>query len=601
MPHLPRALLLVSQASPSTTALWIALLLAQGLFPLATVYLTRALVDRLATAVQAGGDPGLFGQTLVLALAYGAVSLLVELAASGARWVRTAQAERIKDHVADLVHERSVAVDLAFYESPEFYDRLHRARDESGDRSIALLESFGGVAQTSITLVAMVGVLLPLGPWVALALVASTLPAVRVVVRYALREHHWWLDNTEEERRTWYLDWLLTGPEAAAELRLFGLGGRFRSDYRSLRDHLREERLALSGDRSLAEGGATAIALVVGGGAALWMIRQAVLGVFTLGDLALAYQAFQLGQGLMRTLVGNVGQIYSNSLFLGSLFEFLSLRPRVVDPPSPVTTPTTIARGMRFERVTFTYPGAERAALRDFDLELPAGRITAVVGTNGAGKSTLVKLACRFYDPDAGRITIDGTDLRSFAVEDLRSRISAVFQQPMRYSATVAENVAFGDVEAASERSRIDAALEAAAARELIERFPRGCDTRLGTWFAGGKELSVGEWQRIALARAFLRPAPILLLDEPTSAMDSWAEAQWIARLRAATAGRTVLIITHRFTTAMRADVIHVMEEGKIVERGSHDDLIRRGGRYAESWRKQTEATLNRPHSPSTE
>ena len=567
---------------------------------MATVYLTREVVDHLAATLHGGGNARLLRQTFVLALAYAAVALSLELASAAARWIRTAQAGRIRDHVAGLIHERSVAVDLAFYESPEFYDRLHRARDESGDRSIALLESLGGVSQSSITLVAMVGVLLPLGPWLALALVAGTLPAVHVVVRYALREHRWWLEHTEEERRTWYLDWLLTGPEAAAELRLFGLGGRFRSDYRSLRDHLREERLALSRDRGVAEGRATAIALVVGGGAALWMIRQAALGVFTLGDLALAYQAFQLGQGLMRTLVGNVGQIYSNSLFLGSLFEFLSMRPRVVDPPSPVAAPTTIARCMRFERVTFTYPGAERAALREFDLELPAGRITAVVGTNGAGKSTLVKLACRFYDPGEGRITIDGTDLRSFAVDDLRSRISAVFQQPMRYSATAAENVAFGDIAAQTERPRIEAAVEAAAARHLIEGLPRGYDTLLGTWFAGGKELSVGEWQRLALARAFVRPAPILLLDEPTSAMDSWAEAEWIARLRSVTAGRTVLIITHRFTTAMRADVIHVMEEGRIVEQGSHEGLVRRGGRYAESWKKQTEATPNRPQSPSS-
>jgi ATP-binding cassette subfamily B protein len=588
-PYLPRALLLASQASPSTSALWIGLLLVQGMLPLAVVYLTRGVVDHLVAALQ-GGDPALLRQTFLLALAYAAVALCLELAGACARWVRTAQAERIKDHVASLIHERSVVVDLAFYESPEFYDRLHRARDESGDRSIGLLESLGGVSQSSITLIAMVGVLLPLGPWLALALVASTLPAVQVVVRYALREHRWWLEHTEEQRRTWYLDWLLTGPEGAAEIRLFGLGRRFRSEYGSLRDHLREERLTLSRDRNFAEGRATAIALAVGGGAALWMIMQAVLGVFTLGDLALAYQAFQLGQGLMRTLVGNVGQIYSNSLFLGSLFEFLSLRPRVIDPPSPVTAFTTVARGMRFERVTFTYPGAERAALRDFELELGAGRITAVVGTNGAGKSTLVKLACRFYDPDEGRITIDGTDLKSFAVDDLRSRIRVAFQQPMHYSATVVENVAFGDIEMAGERSRIDEALEAAAARELVGRLPHGYDTLLGTWFAGGKELSVGEWQRIALARAFVRPAPILLLDEPTSAMDSWAEAEWIAKLRATITGRTVLIITHRFTTAMRADIIHVMEEGRIVEQGSHDELVRRGGRYADSWKKQIDS-----------
>jgi ATP-binding cassette subfamily B protein len=582
-------LALVWDASGSRTALWVGLLVAQGLVPLASVYLTRALVDRLVVAIGTRGDWQALRATLTVGIAYVAVALLWELLAAAARWIRTAQSEQVKDHISELIHERSIAVDLAFYESPEFYDRLHRARDESGGRSVALLESLGGLLQNGITLLAMIGVLLRPGPWVAFALVLSTLPAVQVVVRHTLREHRWWFQHTAENRRAWHLDWLLTGAENAAELRLFGLGDYLRSSYRDVRAHLREGQLALVRERGFAETRAAAIALLVGGGAGFWMLRQAARDLLTLGDLALTYQAFQLGQGLMRTLLGNVSQIYANVLFLGSLFEFLSLRPQVVDPPSPIAVPASPAKGIRFEAVTFAYPGSGRRALHDFDLELPAGRITAVVGANGAGKSTLVKLACRFYDPSEGRLTLDGADLRSFAVEELRRRITVVFQQPMHYNATAAENIARGDL-AVAERASIEAAAHAAGAADLIQRLPQGYDTLLGNWFAGGTELSVGEWQRIALSRALFRAAPIMLLDEPTSAMDSWAEAEWLGRFRSVIAGRTVLIITHRFTTAMRADVVHVMDGGTIIESGSHDELVRNGGRYAESWAKQTMA-----------
>jgi ATP-binding cassette subfamily B protein len=592
--YLPRALALVWAAARGRTVAWVALLLVQGLLPLGTVYLTSVLVDGLVEAAGAGGTWETLGPLLLLVAIMAGIMLLAEVLSSAAGWVRAAQAELVRDHISALIHEKSASADLAFYESPDFYDRLHRARAEAGYRPVALVEGLGQLLKNGVTLLAMGAVLIPFGWWLPVALLASTIPAFAVVLHYSLEQHNWRQRTTADERRTWYYDWLLTSGDTAAELRLFGLGPKFKSLYQALRGRLREERLRLARKEAVAELAAGTVALLITGGAMAWMVRQALLGVITLGGLALFYQAFMQGQRLMRSLLDGVGQVYTNALFLGNLFEFLALQPRVTDPTSPAAAPQTIQTGIRFHQVTFRYPGSERVALHDFNLTIPAGQVVALVGANGAGKSTLIKLLCRLYDPDVGRIELDGIDLRDFEIAKLRCLIAVLFQQPVHYSATVAENIALGSLTAAG-RAEIEEAARAAGADEPVVRLPHGFETLLGKWFAGGTELSLGEWQRLALARAFLRQAPLVLLDEPTSAMDSWAEADWLDRFRSIAAGRTALIITHRFTTAMRADVIHVMAEGRIVESGSHSELLARGGLYARSWEAQTREAF--PHA----
>ncbi len=285
---------------------------------------------------------------------------------------------------------------------------------------------------------------------------------------------------------------------------------------------------------------------------------------------------------------------------LDNLFTFMGLEPQVVDPPEPLPMPNTLQTGIGFEHVTFTYPGSNRVALDDFSCVLPAGKTVALVGANGAGKSTVIKLLCRFYDPDAGQVLADGTDLRRFSLTGLRRQITVLFQQPVQYHSTAAENIAMGDLTASPGDQDIRAAAEAAGADAPIARLSEGYDTVLGKQF-GGTELSVGEWQRLALARAFLRQAHIVVLDEPTSAMDSWAAAAWLERFDKMAEGRTVLIVTHRFTTAMHADVIHVIDQGRIVESGTHQDLLALGGRYAQSWLKQMRAHQAQAPSNLTE
>jgi ATP-binding cassette, subfamily B, bacterial len=587
LPYLPRTLALVWDAAGRWTAAWAAVLLIQGLLPVATVYLTRSVVNRLVAVFRTHGDPAALAAAATPAIAIAAVLLATELLRGAANWIRTAQADLVQDHITALIHRKSAAADLAFYEWPDFYDHLHRARAEASYRPVALLESLGSLLQNGITLVAMGAVLVPFGIWIPGALLLATLPAFFVVLRYAVEQHQWRVRTTADDRRTWYYDWLLTTGETAAELRLFGLGDFFQSLYGGLRARLRRERLDLARRQSLAELAAGAAALVLSTAALAWTGWRAICGLISLGDLALFYQAFQQGLRLMHTLLENVGQLYANTLFLGNLFEFLGLEPKVVSPAKPSAFPAPLREGIRFQDVTFRYPGSERPALDRFSLSIPAGRIAALVGPNGAGKTTLLKLLCRFYDPGSGAITLDGMDLRDFSVEDLRSQLTVLFQEPVHYNATARQNIALGDLASAPPQAAIEAAAEAAGADGAIRRLPRAYDHLLGKWFEDGAELSVGEWQRVALARAFLRQAPILILDEPTSSMDPWAEADWLDRFRRLAAGRTALLITHRFTTAMLADVIHVMDVGRIVESGAHAELISRGGRYAQWWAAQ--------------
>lgn len=592
LPYLPRAFALVWAAARGWTIIWLVLLLVQGILPVASVYLTRALVDGLVAVLGKGADWTSLLPVMAPAALLVVVLLLTQVMGSLARWVRTAQSERVQDYISELIHAQSTSLDMSFFETTDYFDRLFRAQSEARYRPITLLDNLGSVLQNGLTLVAMAAVLVPYGIWIPVALLFSTLPALLVVLRSSLRQHRWRMQITPAERHINYYDYILTGRETAAEVRLFGLGDHFRSLYRAQRKIVREGQVELARRESVAQLLAATAALVVTGLALAYMLWRAAQGQVTLGELALFYQAFSQGQSLFRGLLENVGQVYTNSLFLGNLFEFLSLESRVPEPASPAPVPLALAQGLVFRNVTFHYPGSTRPALADFDLEIPAGKITALVGPNGAGKSTCIKLLCRFYDPVRGEVLLDGQELHRYPLSDLRRLITVLFQEPVYYNATVAENIAMGDLAGAADRARIEEAARGAGADVPVARLPRGYDTLLGKWF-GGAELSVGEWQRLALARAFLRRAAIIVLDEPTSAMDSWAETDWLRRFRALAAGRTAVIITHRFTTAMQADIIHVMDEGRVVESGSHRELLAQGGLYARSWQAQMQAHLS--------
>lgn len=585
IPYLPWAVRLVFRAAGGLTLVWFILLIVQGLLPVASVYLTKYLVDGIARIV--GSDSGWEGlMPLVPAAAAMALVLILSEVLQGIlSLVRTAQSEQVQDHIQGLIHAQAMRLDLSFFDDPGYYDQLHRARIDALHQPVALIQNAGSLVQSFVTLAAMAGVLLSFGIWIPLLLALGTIPALVVVAHNTLRYHRWRMRNTMANRQTGYYDMMLTQRDAAPEMRLFGLGPHFRNLFAKLRERLRREEIKLARDEAVSQASASLIGLATMGAALVWMGLRVSRGALSLGDLALFIQAFLQGQRMMRSLLGSAGEIYRNVMFLENLFEFLALQPKVNMPEHPVPHPG-LENALELDNITFFYPGTARPALDRFSLTISAGRITALVGENGAGKTTLIKLLCRFYDPAEGRVLIDRTDIRNLDPDVLRRRITVLFQEPVRYHDTVFNNIAFGDIDGRPDPARIEAAAQAAGADAPIGRLPETYSAVLGKWF-GGAELSGGEWQRLALARAFLRQAELIILDEPTSAMDSWAEADWLARFRRLVAGRTALIITHRFTTAMQADIIHVMDKGRIIESGSHPELLELSGRYAVSWMQQ--------------
>jgi ATP-binding cassette, subfamily B, bacterial len=599
--NLPQAFKLVWLAARGWTILWFAILIVQGLLPGATVYLTKLVVDGLKQALELSrqsSNTDIWGNAS--GLVYPAslmVGVLVvsELLQGLITWVRTVQSELLQDYVSGLIHEKAVAVDLAFYESPEFYDKLERARSDAMSRPLSLLENSGSFLQNSITLLTIAFLLIPYGAWLPIALLVSMVPALTVVMRANQEYHQWWQRTTPDRRRTQYYDILLTIGTFAPEVRIFNLGAYYQSAYLSLREVMRNQRLKLMRNQGLARLLAGASGLLIAGAAIIWMVWRALQGLVTLGDLALFYQGFSRGQTVARSLLTNVGKIYDNSLFIANLFEFLRLEPQIVNPPNPIPVPSQIKDSIKFKDVTFHYPGSEKAVFKNFNLTIPAGKIIAIVGDNGAGKSTLIKLLCRLYDPGSGSVEIDGIDMRKYSLPGLRGLVTVLFQDPAPYQDTARQNIVLGDLEAPVDDVTVKRAAHAAGAHEAIAALPKGYDNLLGKWFKDGVELSGGQWQRVALARAFYRKAQIVILDEPTSAMDSWAEADWLDRFRNLVEGKTGVVVTHRFTLAMRADVIYVMRNGEVLESGTHGELIAMNGFYAQSWQRQIESSETEP------
>ena len=582
---LGRAVRLVWQSAPAATLAKAALLCIQGVLPIITLYLTKLLIDAV-TAGASSPNPD-FAHVLWLVAGLGGVALAGALCLSLATFFGEAQEHAVTDYAVSLLLAKSVAVDLAHYENSTYYDTLHRAQREASYRPMRVVNGLAQLAQSGVALVALVGLLFSLHWVIAVVLVAAALPGTLLRLNYSHRFYEWQRRATPVERQTWYFHGLLTGDAHAKEVRLFDFGSLFIQRVNDLRRNLRRLRLRLTGGRAIGELTGEVASIFAIFGALAFIAHETLYGAITVGSLVMYYQAFHSGQTYLREVFGALAHLYEDALFLGNLFEFLDVQPRIVEPSAARALPQPMQRGIAFNHVRLTYGGSDRPVLDDITMTIRPGEHIALVGANGAGKTTLVKLLCRLYDPTEGTITLDGIDLRELSLAALRRQISVVFQDFAHYDLTVRENIWLGNILLEPDDRKIAAAAHAAGAETMIGRLPHGYETRLGKWFDDDRELSVGEWQKIALARAFVRDAQIVVLDEPTSALDPSAEYEVFRKFRELAAGRTTILISHRFSTVRMADRIYVLANGRITKSGSHDELMGRGGEYARMFELQ--------------
>ncbi len=580
--RIDRAIQLVWQAAPGWTLANLFLQIIQGILPLATLYLMKLIVDGVAFSITAADKTEAFNQIILFIAIAAGIALLNALCQLLANMANQAMSLAVTDHVFDLMHAKSVEVDLEYYENPQYFDTLHRAQQEGPYRPTAIVNDLVRLVHNSVMLLAMAGLLITLHWIVAVILFAAVLPGIAVRIHYANKLFQWHRQRTRTERQASYMNWILTGDMYAKEVRLFGLGDLLIDRFSRLQKKLRIEKLLLAKKQSMADFLAQTSATLAVFGSFAYIAYKTVHGHITLGDMVMFFQAFQRGLNAMRDLLGGMASLYENNLFLSNLFDFLTLAPKVKQPKHPKPVPLPLQQGIVFDSVSFQYPSSTRRVLEDISLAIAPGETVALVGRNGCGKTTLAKLLCRLYDPQHGSIAFDGINLKEFDIKLLRRQISVLFQDFAKYYLTARENIWFGNVELGQDELPIKKAAQQAGVDELITELPGGYETVLGKWFDNGEELSRGEWQKIALARAFLRKSQIILLDEPASSLDPQAEYEIFQRFKELAAGTTAIFISHRLSTVKMADRIFVMDKGRIVESGTYEDLMQTKGRFAD-------------------
>jgi ATP-binding cassette subfamily B protein len=589
---------LVWRASPAlTAALAVATVLA-GLVPAANVAVARMVIDAVVSAAARPGATASVGRHILMLVGLQFLVTAGNAVVNAIRGVaERLLGERVTLSVQIEVMEHAGRLELPFFENSASYDLLRQAQQEAASRPMSTISLVFAQVQGIVTLVSLSALLFGLSPVLVLAALLGPIPLFVSDTRFGSRMFQFALWASPTRRRMQYLSGLVTTDTAAKEVKLFGLDRHFVTTYRIAGEELYRRLRKLVTARSAHLAAWALVGTALSSLALLYAVREALAGRMTVGDLVLCSTALLGVHAAVQGLLLGLSAMYQDSRYLALLRDFLAV-------------PTEADRGGRdleagqpghvvFERVSFTYPGAAEPALRDVSLDIAPGRMLAVVGRNGAGKSTLIKLLAGLYRPSSGRILIDGQDIRELRPDSLQAAIGAMFQDYVRYQATVAENIGFGDVSRLTDRAGIVSSAQKAGADGFVGGLPHGYDTQLGRWFDDGVEVSGGEWQKLALSRAFLRDSPLLVLDEPTAALDAEAEFQLFERLRRLAAGRTTVYISHRFSTVRHADRVVLLQGGRVAECGTHAELMAQNGAYALLFRLQAHAYVDAPAATS--
>ncbi len=575
----PRFLGMVWRTRPAYAVGIVVLRALQGFGPVVLLWIGKLIVDGVVANVGAAAPDWryLFG---LVGLELGAALVLEGLRrASGV--LESLLGDLFGNEMSVRLMEHAATLDLERFEDPAFYDKLQRARRQTMGR-VALLGTLLQIAQQLLTLATLLAALVAYNAWLLLILVGAILPAFLGETHFAGMTYSLFFRWTPERRELDYLRWAAASDTTAKEIKLFGLSDWFIRRYERLAMRYYEATRELAVKRAVTGGFLTALSTLAYYGAVVFIVVQAVAGAISIGTLTFLIGSFDRSRNVISDVLVRSASIYEESLYLKDFFEFLEMTPRVAVAERPLPVPDPIQEGFAFEEVGFRYPDSERWALRDVSFRLGPGERLALVGENGAGKTTVVKLLTRLYDPSEGRILLDGRDLREYDLDGLRRAVGVIFQDFVRYDLLARENIAVGRIEAGEDEARIEDAARKSLAAGVIGALERGLDHMLGRRFEGGADLSGGEWQKIALARAYMREAQVLILDEPTAALDARAEYQVFQRFSELTAGRMAVLISHRFSTVRMADRILVLGEGQVLEEGTHEALVEAGGTYAE-------------------
>lgn len=554
-----------------------------GLLPAAISYISKLIVDAVVFASQANSQSNGFVNIYPSLFYVGLEAIAVILLAGSQRGITICQSllrALMGQRVNVLILEKALTLDLRQFEDSEFYDKLTNARREASVRPLSLVNRTFGLVQNALSLFTYGILLVNFSGWAVVVLVLAAMPVFISETKFAGEGFRLFSWRAAETRQQHYLENLLAREDFVTEVKLYQLGEMLLGRYRSLFEQLYGEDRDLTLRRGL---WGYLLGLVSTGAfylAYAWIVLETVQGKISLGDMTMYLTVFRQGQSTFSNALTSIGGMYEDNLYLSNLYDFLE--EEVPKSWGKATIGLNPQDGIRFENVSFTYPGSSKPALRNISLHLKPREKLAIVGENGSGKTTLIKLLTRLYTPDSGRIFLDGLDLQEWDVDVLRRRVGVIFQNFVRYQFTVGENIGVGDVEHLENKTQWKTAAEKGMAQSFIDQLPQSFQTQLGRWFKGGQELSGGQWQKIALSRAFMRSqADILVLDEPTSAIDAQAEFEIFNHFRAITQNQMVLLISHRFSTVRMADKILVIENGEVIEQGTHEELLQLGGRYA--------------------